>query len=142
MAFENDTQRTSSKRYNIPGVEIKDYDVMIVRKNFFDQPIKNDKTTYDNIIKIATSQGDDCTTGCLLGYAYFKNHYKMIAINLSKQQVLDVDARAIQQTKFTANLDRVWNTRICFILEEAQEILLDFLQETVKVLWMQLNWVI
>ena len=58
LAFENDTYRTSSKRYNLPNVEIKDYNVMIDEKNFFDQPIKNDKITYENIRKITTSQGD------------------------------------------------------------------------------------
>ena len=57
---------------------------MIDGKSFFDQPIKSDKITCENIRKIATGQGDDYTTGCLLDYAYFKNYYKMIAIDLSK----------------------------------------------------------
>ena len=74
LAFENDTQRTNTKRYYLPNVEIKDYNVMIDWKNFFDQPIKNDKVTYWNIRKIATGQGDDYATGCLLDYAYFKNY--------------------------------------------------------------------
>ena len=52
---------------------------MIAGKNVFDQPVKNDKVTHENISKIATGQGDDYTTGCLLDYIYFKNHYKMIA---------------------------------------------------------------
>ena len=107
---------------------------MIDEKNFFDQPIKNDKITYENIRKIATGQGDDYTTGCLLDYAYFKNYYKMIAIDLSKQQALDADPRAIQQINFTASLDRAGNTRIYFILEEAKETVLDISQGTVKVL--------
>ena len=134
LAFENDDQRISNKRYYLPNVEIKDYNVMIDGKNFFDQPIKNDKITYENIRKIATGQGDGYTTGCLLDYAYFKNYYKMIAIDLSKQQALDADPRAIQQINFTANLDRTGNTRIYFILEEAKETVLDFSQGTVKVL--------
>ena len=58
---------------------------MIDRKFFFDQPIKNYIKTYDNIRKIATAQGDDYTTGCLLDYNYFKKNYKMVAIDLSKQ---------------------------------------------------------
>ena len=58
----------------------------------------------------------------------------MIAINLSKQQALDVDPRAIQQINFTANLDRVKNATMFFIIEEAKEIILDFLQGAVKVL--------
>ena len=56
LAFENDRYRTSNKRCNLPDVEIKDYNVMINGKNFLDQPIKNDKMTYENIRKIATGQ--------------------------------------------------------------------------------------
>ena len=90
--------------------------------------------TYENIGKIATGQGDDYTAGSLLDYSYFKNHYKMIAIDLSKQQALDADPRAIQQINFTANLDREGNTTVFFIIEEAKETVLDFSWGTVKVL--------
>ena len=69
---------------------------MINGENVFDQPIKNNKVTYENIRKIATGQGDDYTTGCLLDYLYFADTYKMIAVDLSKQQALDPDPRAIQ----------------------------------------------
>ena len=137
LAFEHDNDndwRTSNKRYYIPNVEIKDYNVMIDGKNFFDQPVKNNKVTYENIRKIATGQGDDYTTGCLLDYIYFKNYYKMIVVDLSKQQALDADPKAIQQINFTENLDRAGNTRIYFILEEVKETVLDFSQGTGKVL--------
>ena len=107
---------------------------MINGENFFDQPIKNDKITYENIRKIATGQGDDYTTSCLLNYQYIKNYYKMIAIDLNKQQALDADPTAIQQINFTANLDRGGNARIYFILEEAKETILHFSKGTVKVL--------
>ena len=83
LAFENDAQRTSNKKYYIPNVEIKDYNVMIDGKNFFDQTIKNNKVTYKNIRKIATGQGDDYTAGCLLDYIYVKKYYKMIAVDLN-----------------------------------------------------------
>ena len=106
---------------------------MINGENFFDQPIRDNNVTYENIRKIATRQRDDYTTGCLLDYPYFKDNYKMIAVDLSKQQALDADTRAIQQINFTANLDRA-NTRIYFILEEAKETILDFAQCTAKVL--------
>ena len=96
--------------------------------------MKNNKVTSENIKKIATGQGDDYTTGCLLDYPYFADTCKMIAINLSKQQALDADPRAIQQINFTANLDRDGDTRIYFIVEEAKETILDFSQGTVKVL--------
>ena len=107
---------------------------MINGESFLDQPIKNNKITYDNIRKIATGQGNDYTTGRLLDYPYFANTYKMIAVDLSKQQALDADPRAIQQINFTANIDRAGNTRVYFILEEAKETILDFSQGTVKVL--------
>ena len=100
LAFENNDDRASSDEYYLLIVEIKDYNIMINGENFFDQPIK-----YDNIRKIATGQGDEYTTGCLLNYPYFANTYKMIAVDLSKQQELDADLRAIQQINFTANLD-------------------------------------
>ena len=70
---------------------------MIDGKNVVDQPIKNNKITYENIRKISTSKGDDYTTGWLLDYIYFKNYYKMIVVDLSKQQVLDADPKRIQQ---------------------------------------------
>ena len=105
---------------------------MINGKNVFDQPINSMTKTYERIRKLATGQGDDYTTGCLLDYSYFKDHYKMIAIDLSKQQALDADPRAIQQINFTANLDRAGNTTMFFIIEEAKETVLDFSQGTVK----------
>ena len=107
---------------------------MINGENFFDQPIKNNKVTYDKIRKIAAGQRYDYTTGCLLDYPYYADTYKMIAAELSKQQAPDADPRAIQQINFTANLDRVGNTRVYFILEEAKETILNFSQGTVKVL--------
>ena len=107
---------------------------MIDGRNFFDQPINSMTKTYENIRKIATGQGDDYTTGCLLDYPYFKNHYKMSAIDLSKQQALDAYPRAIQQINFTANLDSNENTTMFFIIEKAKETVLDFSLQTVKVL--------
>ena len=121
LAYENDTQRTSDKDYCLPNVQIKNYNFMINGENFFDQPIKDNKVAYENIRKIATGQGDDYTTGCLLDYPYFKDSYKMIAVDLSKQQALDADPRAIQQINFTANLDNPGSASICFILEETKK---------------------
>ena len=107
---------------------------MIDGKNFFDQPIKNYKVAYENIRKITIGQGDDHTTGCLLDYTYFKKYYKIIAVDLSKQKVLDVDPKVIEQINFTANLDRGGNTRLYFILEKVKETVFEFSQGTVKVL--------
>ena len=134
LAFENDDDRTSHSDYYLRNVEIKDYNIMINGENLFDQPIKNNKVTYENIRKIATGQGDDYTAGCLLDYPYFIDTYKMVAVDLSKQQALDSDPKSIQQINFTANSDRAGNTRVYFILEEAKETILDFSRGSVKVL--------
>ena len=107
---------------------------MIDGKNFFDQTINSMLKTYENITKIATGQGADYTTGCLLDYSYFKDHYKMIAIDLSKQQALDVDPGAIQQINFMAILDKEGHTTMFFVIEQAKETVSDFSQGTVKVL--------
>ena len=106
---------------------------MIDAKNLFDQPVKNDKVAYENIRKIAIGQGDDYATGCLLYYTYFKKYCKIIAIDLSKQQALDADPKAIQQINFTAKLDREGNRRLYFTLEESKETIFGFSQGTVKV---------
>ena len=72
-----------------------------------------------------TAQGDDYTTGCLLHYVYFQSYYKMIAIDLSKQQALVADQKAMQQNNSIGNLDRAGNTTMFFITEEAKETVLD-----------------
>ena len=107
---------------------------MVDGRNFFDQPISSMTKTYENIRKIAIGQGDDYATGCLLDYPYFKDHYKMIPIDLSKQQALDADPSAIQHINFTANLDRNGNTTMFFLIEEAKETALNFLKGDVKFL--------
>ena len=86
--------------YYLLNEVLKDYK-MINGEIFFDQTVKDDKVTYENIRKIATSQEDDYTAGCLLDYPYFKDSYKMIAVDLNKQNELDSNPRATQQINFT-----------------------------------------
>ena len=136
LSFENEEDRKVNTGYYILKVEIKDYNVMIDGKNFLDQPMKSDITTYDNILKIATGQGDDYTTGCLLDYNYVNNYYKMIEIDLSRQEALDADPKAIEKINFTWNLDQAESATITFIIEEAKKTILDFSQGTVRVIWM------
>ena len=95
IKVENENGRESYKQYYLPIVEIKKYNFMIDGRNFFDKSIRNDSKTSDNIRKIATGQGDDYTAGCLIDYLYFKKYYKLIAIDLSKQQKIDADPKAI-----------------------------------------------
>ena len=135
LLLENENDRQVHARYYLPKVEIKNYNVMIDGKNVFDQPVKNDlKLEWFFNSKIATGQGDDYTTGCLIDYNYFKEHYKLFTIDLSKQQALDSDWKAEQQIIFTGNLDRIEGATMFFIIEEAKEIILDFSQDTVRVL--------
>ena len=113
---------------------------------FSNQPVKNNWKTYINIQKIATGQGDDYTTGCLLDYNYFNKHYKMVAIDLSKQQVLHANPKAIQQINFTGDLAQDPNANMFFVIEEAKETIFDFSQRNVIVfclfffIFFFLNW--
>ena len=109
---------------------------MIDGQNLFDQLVKNDLRAYDNIQKIATGQGDDYTTYCLSDYNYFNRNYKIIAIDLRKQQALDTDPKAIQQINLTVNVaqDPNTNATMFFIIEESKKAILDFSQATVRVL--------
>ena len=81
-----------------------------------------------------TGQGDCDTTGCSLDYPYLTEHYKLIAIDLPKQQVLDGDPKAVQQINVTGNIERDGNTETFLTIEEAKEIILDFSERTMKVL--------
>ena len=87
---------------------------------------------YDDIKKTATGQGDDYTTGCLLDYQYFKDHYQLIAVDLSKQKELDADSRAIQQIEFYGMLKT--NSQVCKVLEKLKETILEFYKRPAKVL--------
>ena len=102
-------------------------------KKLFLSISKNDLRTYENIWKIATSQGDDYTTDCLPKYNCLKKYYKMIAIDLSKQQAFDADPKTIQQINFNGNLNSDGNITLFFIIEEVKETVLDFSQGTVRV---------
>ena len=126
LSFEDTNRRTSYKRYYLPLVETKDYNFAIAGQKLL--------ITYDEIRKIATVQGDVYMTGWLLDYNYFNNYYKMMAIDFNKQQALDFNPKAIQQSNFTANLDWAGITTILLIIEEAKETILDSWQATVKVL--------
>ena len=107
---------------------------MIDRRKSFDQLVKNNLRTSNNIRKVATGQGDDCTNSCLLDYPYFEKYYEMMVTGLRKQQAIDADPKALQQTNVTANLDRPGNTTLFFIIEEEKRTILDFSQGTVKAL--------
>ena len=88
LSFENEDDRTCYYKYYVPSVEIKDYNVLIDGNAFFELPVKNAEETYEKITQITDHSGY-YTNGNLLDYEYFKEHYKLIAIDLSKQIELE-----------------------------------------------------
>ena len=117
-----------NRNYFLPRGEIKNYNVLIDGRNFYDQPINGLIKQYDEIKKISTGQSDDYTTGCLLDYAYFKGNYRLIAADLSKRKSLDADPRAIQQIVFQGVVggnDDI-EIRLYSILEQSKETMLEF----------------
>ena len=105
---------------------------MINGRNFLDQLVKIEMRIYDNITKFTSDQGDYYTTGFCLDYSYFQENYKLIEIDLSKQQTPNDDTKVIQQINSTGILERAGNTTIFFITEKVKLNVLDFSQGTVK----------
>ena len=110
---------------------------MIDGRNFYDQPINDLIKQYDEVRKTSIGQGNYYTTGCLLDYVYFKDNYRLIAVDLSKQKALGADPRAIQQIVFqgVAGGDDNTKLRLYPILENSRETVLEFYKGTANVLW-------
>ena len=121
----------SHRKYFLPRIEIKSYNIEIDGRNFYDQPINDLIKKYDEIRKISTGQDDDYTTRCLLDFAYFKRNYRLIIAYLSKQKVLDADSRAIRQIIFTGKTSEV--AIIYYIYEKSKETILEFSKGTKEV---------
>ena len=118
----------------MPRINITNYNVLIDGRNFYDQPINDQIKNYDEIRKAVTGKDNDYTTGCLLVFDYqcFKDHYELIAVDLSKQKELDPDSTAIQQIESYGMLKT--NSQVCTVLEKSKEIVLEFYKGTSKVL--------
>ena len=125
LSFENEEDRTPFAKYYVPKVEIKDYNVIIDGKPFFEIPVRNKEESYEKILEI--SKNNDYTTGNLLDYEYFKDHYKLIAIDLSKQSELK-NNNIKQQINFIGRLEQ--NATMFFIIEKKEETTLDFSQNS------------
>ena len=136
-AYGNVTNKNSYRKYFLQRLKIKNYNIEIDGRNFYNQPINDLIKQYNEVRKISTGQGDDYTTGCLLDFAYFEKNYRLIAVDLSKQKALDADSRAIQQIIFTGKIKATEaNTRVIiyYILEQSKETILEFAKGTTKVL--------
>ena len=124
LACQNTYNRQSYSRFYLPNVMVKDYNVIIDKLAFFDLPIKTEEEAYEKIIDI--SRNNEYTTGNLLDYDYFKKYYKSIAIDLSKQQVLQENEDLIQQINFIGRLEQAANVFI--IIEKKEYTTLEFSQ--------------
>ena len=138
LAFDNTengnkkVERDSHRKYFLPREDITNYNVLIDGRNFYDQNISDQIRKYDEVRKITTDFGNNYTTGCLLDRYYHLKHYQLIAVDLSKQKELDVDARAIQQIEFYGKLPT--DSQVCVVLEKSKETVLEFYKGTAKVL--------
>ena len=88
--------RNGQRKYYLPRIDLKKYNVIIDGRNFYDNPIESDIEKYRELKKVMIRKGEDYTRGSLLDYDYFKKNYKLIAADLSKQKQLDADPRAIK----------------------------------------------
>ena len=130
LAYQNADHRQSFSQFYLPKVLAKDFNVIIDKLAFFDLPIKTEEE-YEKIIDI--SRNNEYTTGNLLDYDYFKKHYKLIAIDLSKQEVLQENEYLIQQINFIGKLEEAAN--IFIIIEKKENTILEFSQNLANVIY-------
>ena len=117
LSFEKENNRSSFSKNYVANVQIKDFNVLIDRKSFFDLPVKNVKETYKQIVEMG--RNNDYTAGNLLDYEYFSNHHKLIAIDLRKQiEFENLDIK--QQINFIGRLERNGGATMFFITEKSE----------------------
>ena len=123
----NQPVRNSQQKYYLPRIDLNKYNVIIDGRNFYDNPIESDIEKYRELKKVMIGKKEDYTTGSLLDYDYFKRHYKVVAVDLSKQKELDADPRAIQLIEFKYMLET--NSNIYWVLKKSKEIILEFFKK-------------
>ena len=123
--------RNGQRKYYLPRIDLEKYNVIIDGRNFYDNPIESDIEKYRELTKVMIGKGEDNTTGSLFDFNNFNKHYKLVAVDLSKQKELDADPRAIQQIEFKYMLET--NSTIYWVLEKSKETILEFDKGTVKV---------
>ena len=131
LAYQNADDRHSFSQFHLPRVMVKYFNVIIDKLAFFDLPIKTEEEAYKQIIDV--SRNNEYTTGNLLDYDYFKKYYKLIAIDLSKQQVLQENEDLIQQINFIGKLKEAANVFI--IIEKKENTIVGFSQNLANVIY-------
>ena len=132
----DETGIKDNKKYFLLRGETNNYNVLIDGRNFYDQPINDLIKQYDKVRKVSTGCGDNYTAGSFLDYAYFRDNYKLITVDLSKQKSLDADLRSIQQIVFLGVVggDDNTKTRLYTIPKQLKKTVLQFYKGTAKVL--------
>ena len=131
----NANTEESRRRYYLPWAEIKDYNVLIVGRNFYDQNVNSSIVTYNELLKMTTGRSEDYSTGCLLDYDYYIKDFNIVGIDLSHQAVLDSDPKINQQIEFVYKLpsgNAAINYDLLTILEKEKQTVLIFSEGTVK----------
>ena len=123
--------RNGQRKHYLPRIDLEKYNVIIDGRNFYDNPIESDIEKYRELKKVMIRKGEDFTTGSLFDFNYFDQHYKLVAVDLSKQIELDADPRAIQQFEFKYLLGT--NSAIYWVLEKSKETISEFDEGTIKV---------
>ena len=129
--FQSQPTINGQRKYYLPRIDSEKYNVIIDGRNFYDNPIESGIEKYRELKKVMIGKGEDYTTGSLLDFNYFDKHYKLVAVDLSKQKELDADPRAIQQIEFKYMLGT--NLTIYWVLKKSKETILEFYKGTVKV---------
>ena len=127
---DGQSTRNGQQKYYLPRIDLEKY-IIIDERNFYDNPIESDIEKYRELKKVMIGKGEDYTTGSLFDFNYFDKHYKLVAVDLSKQKELNEDPRAIQQIEFKYMLGT--NSTIYWVLEKSKETTLEFYKGTVKV---------
>ena len=130
LSFENEEDRTCFSKYYRPKIEIKDFNVLVEGKSFFDVPVKNKEKASEKIIEIGKNNVH--TTGNLLNYEYFSKHHKVIAIDLSKQIELE-NPNLKQQIIFIGKLEEDRATMF-FIIEKSEETIFETSQKSISII--------
>ena len=123
--------RNGQRKYYLPRIDLEKYNVIIDGRNFYDNPVESDIEKYRELKKVMIGKGEANTTGSLFAFNYFNKHYKLVAVDLSKQKELDADPRAIQQIEIKYMLRT--DSSIYWVLEKSKETILEFYKGTVKV---------
>ena len=123
--------RNGQQKYYLPRIDLEKYNVIFDGRSFYDNPIESDIEKYRELKKVMIGKGEDNTTGSLLDFNYFDKHYKLPAVDSSKQKELDAEPRAIQQIEFKYMLGT--SSTIYWVLEKSKGTILEFYKGTVKV---------